>query len=270
VHGLGGSHLNWAGVAPRLAEHGRVLALDLAGFGLTRTEGRGTGVGSNRSLLDAFLRALHLPPVVLAGNSMGGQISLIQAAHAPQTVTAMILVDAAFPRARSVRAQPAAKVAAVFALYANRRLGEWFVESRSRRLGPEGLVREGLRISAADPSTIDPALVAATIEMARHRQDYDDASRAFLDAARSIFQAQVYPGRYRALVRAVTAPALLIHGDRDGLVPVASAREAAATHANWDLVVLEGVGHIPQMEAPDQFMAAVDEWLDRGQARETG
>src|SRR6266540_5191376 len=84
VHGLGGSHLNWAGVAPRLAEHGRVLALDLAGFGLTRTEGRGTGVGSNRSLLDAFLRALHLPPVVLAGNSMGGQISLIQAAHAPQ------------------------------------------------------------------------------------------------------------------------------------------------------------------------------------------
>ena len=45
VHGLGGSLLNWAGVAPGLARHGRVVALDLAGFGLTAPEGHGFQAG---------------------------------------------------------------------------------------------------------------------------------------------------------------------------------------------------------------------------------
>ena len=42
VHGLGGSHLNWALVAPGLADRGRVVAVDLAGFGLTPAGGRPT------------------------------------------------------------------------------------------------------------------------------------------------------------------------------------------------------------------------------------
>ena len=44
LHGLGGSLLNWALVAPGLAERGRTIALDLSGFGLTPPEGRGTSV----------------------------------------------------------------------------------------------------------------------------------------------------------------------------------------------------------------------------------
>src|SRR2546426_905437 len=65
VHGLGGSLTNWALVAPGLAEHGRVLALDLAGFGRTPAAGRRTDVGSNWRLVDGFMKALDLPPVVL-------------------------------------------------------------------------------------------------------------------------------------------------------------------------------------------------------------
>ena len=64
------------------------------------------------------------------------------------------------------------------------------------------------------------------------------------------------------LVRAVQTPALVIHGGRDGLVPVGSAREAAALHPNWKLVVLGDLGHIPQMEAPARWLAAVEGWLD--------
>src|SRR5438552_3340704 len=61
VLGLGGSLLNWAGVEPGLARRGRVVALDLAGFGLSAPEGRGTGVGANWGLLHGFLRTLALP-----------------------------------------------------------------------------------------------------------------------------------------------------------------------------------------------------------------
>jgi pimeloyl-ACP methyl ester carboxylesterase len=261
VHGLGGSHLNWAAVAPGLSRHGRVLALDLAGFGLTPPAGRGTDLGSNWRLLDGFMRALELEPVVLVGNSMGGNISLIQAAHAPKTVRSLVLVDAAFPRARSIHGQTSPRVAAVFGLYANRRVGQWFVASRARRLGPEGLVRETFRICAADPSSIDPRLVAAHIELARQRSSFDYATQAFLEAARSILRAQIYPGRYRELVRAIRTPALVIHGAKDILISAASAREATLGHANWTLEVFPDLGHIPMMEAPGRWLATVERWL---------
>src|SRR6266545_1495369 len=147
VHGLGGSHLNWAAVAPGLSRRGRVIAMDLAGFGLTAPGDRGTGVGANWRLLHGFIEVFRLPPVILVGNSMGGMLSLVEAAHSPERVEGLVLVDAAFPRARGVRGQP-------------------------------------------------------------------------------------------------------------------NPREAAALHANWKLVVLEDLGHIPQMEAPTRLLAAVETWLN--------
>ena len=262
VHGLGGSHLNWASVAPGLARRGRVLAMDLAGFGLTEPGDRGTGVGANWRLLHGFIEALRVPPVILVGNSMGGMLSLVEAAHSPERVEGLVLVDAAFPRARAVRGQPNPRVAAAFALYSSNRAGRWVVAERTKRLGPEGLVRETLRLCAADPSSIDPALVAAHVELARQRMTLEYAAPAFLSAARSIFRSQVFPTKYRALVQAVRTPALVIHGGRDALIPVASAREAAVLHANWKLVVLQDLGHIPQMEAPVRWLVAVEGWLD--------
>ena len=55
VHGLGGSLVNWAAVAPTLSKTCRVLALDLAGFGRTRSHGRSTSVHANQQLLHRFL-----------------------------------------------------------------------------------------------------------------------------------------------------------------------------------------------------------------------
>src|ERR1041385_6789489 len=125
VHGLGGSLLNWALVAPALAERGAVLAMDMAGFGRTPSEGRSSSITANWKLLDGFLKALDLPPVVMVGNSMGGMLTLIQSAHAPETLSSMVLVDAAFPRARLGRSpQPSPKVIALFAMYSMGRVGE--------------------------------------------------------------------------------------------------------------------------------------------------
>jgi pimeloyl-ACP methyl ester carboxylesterase len=262
VHGLGGSLLNWVPVAPGLAEHGRVLALDLAGFGLSPLAGRGAGVGANWRLLHGFLKALDLPPVVMVGNSMGGMLTVIQSAHAPETLAGMILVDAAFPRARLGHApQPTPKITALFALYAAGRVGAKLVASRARRLGAEGLVRETLRVCTTNPDAIDPRLVEALIEQAQRRLEVEESTPAFLEAARSIFKSQVAPARYRALVARARNTALVVHGADDQLIPVASAIEAVQGHDNWHLVKLKGVGHIPQMEAPDHWLSAVRSWL---------
>jgi pimeloyl-ACP methyl ester carboxylesterase len=264
VHGLGGSLLNWALVAPGLARRGRVLAMDLAGFGLTPAAGRSSSVTANWRLLDGFLKALDLPPVIMVGNSMGGMLTLIQSAHAPATLERMVLVDAAFPRAKIGSAtQPAPRVALLFGLYASGRVGERLVSARARRLGAEGLVRETLRVCATDPSVIDPRLVAALVEQAASRMEVEENTPAFLAAARSIFRSQAFPAKYRELVRQASTPALVVHGRDDRLIPVASAEAAARDHDNWRLEILDGLGHIPQMEAPQRWLEVVEPWLDQ-------
>jgi len=82
VHGLGGSYVNWLAVAPALARSGRVLALDLAGFGRTPLGERSAGVHANRVLLDRFLETVAPGPAILVGNSMGGLVAMMEAALA--------------------------------------------------------------------------------------------------------------------------------------------------------------------------------------------
>ncbi len=114
VHGLGGSHLNWVQVAPALAAERRVLAVDLAGFGLTPAAGRSATVHANADLLYRFVRDVAGSPAVLVGNSMGGLISILLAQARPDTVAGLVLVDAPMPvpelrdlrRARPWRAVP--------------------------------------------------------------------------------------------------------------------------------------------------------------------
>ncbi|MDH3499202.1 MAG: alpha/beta hydrolase, partial [Acidimicrobiia bacterium] len=81
VHGLGGSHHNWNALVPHIAHLGHVYALDLSGFGRTPPARRGSSVDANQQLVNDFIGHLDDGPVVLVGNSMGGMISLMQAAR---------------------------------------------------------------------------------------------------------------------------------------------------------------------------------------------
>src|SRR5262249_58391081 len=99
VHGLGGSALNWTAVGAGLAAHHHVLALDLRGFGQTPL-GSATRLRDNVRLLDLFLRQVVGRPATLVGNSMGGLLSVWQAAEHPDTVCNLVLVDPALPWGR--------------------------------------------------------------------------------------------------------------------------------------------------------------------------
>jgi pimeloyl-ACP methyl ester carboxylesterase len=66
---------------------------------------------------------------------------------------------------------------------------------------------------------------------------------------------------YFQMVASVRAPALIVQGDRDRLVNVESARALAALRPDWRIEILEGVGHVPQLEVPERFLAVVEPWL---------
>jgi pimeloyl-ACP methyl ester carboxylesterase len=262
VHGLGGSTLSWYAVGPLLATYGRVLALDLVGFGRTPREGRRSRVSDQRRLVSRFITAVAGDePVVLAGNSMGGAIAMLEAAIEPDHVEGVILSNSVFPWVWG--AYPAPVVMAGFGLYQLPRIGEWLSRQRLRGISPARAVRAGLSVIAADATSIDRDLVEAHVEQLMRQRDDVDAGAAFLEAARSLMALGRRPRTAKWILDRVRQPVLVIHGRRDRLVPYRFAERAVSGRVGWDLVTLRDVGHIPQMEAPERWIAAIERWLPR-------
>ncbi len=260
VHGLGGSHVNWLAAGPRLAARARVLAVDLAGFGRTPPAGRSSRVRANQRLLGRFVEEVAGAPAVLVGNSMGGMISVLEAAQHPGRVAGLVLVAPTVPRPRGVPLDRLVGVA--FAAYAIPGVGERFLARRRAQLGTEGLVRETLRLCCVDAGRVPPEVLTAGLALAREREGMPWADAAFLQAARSLLAVLARPGAYLRVIGSVTAPTLLLHGSGDRLVPLGSSRNVARLRPDWTFEVLDGIGHVPQIEDPDRFAATVTAWLD--------
>jgi pimeloyl-ACP methyl ester carboxylesterase len=62
----------------------------------------------------------------------------------------------------------------------------------------------------------------------------------------------------------VTAPVLLIHGDRDRLVSINVARVVAAQFPAWRFEVAENIGHVPMLEDPKWTADVVLDWMRSG------
>jgi pimeloyl-ACP methyl ester carboxylesterase len=258
VHGLGGSHLNWVLLAPLLRRYGRVYALDLAGFGLTRGGERESTLTANVSLLATFLRTVVGEPATLVGNSMGGMLSLLLAAAHPDLVSRLVLLDPSIPtRRRDTDRQ----VAATFFVYGIPRVGEAFVRRINERSDRQR-VMDTTNLCFADPTRADPEVLdAAEVLLAYRRANAPEAPRAYLAAARSILRVLQRGRTYAALLRGLDVPVLLVHGERDRLVPVSAARTAAAENPSWTVHVVPDLGHAPMLEKPELVADLVGDWL---------
>jgi pimeloyl-ACP methyl ester carboxylesterase len=255
VHGLGGSHVNWCAVAAGLARRHRVFALDLPGFGRTPLAGRSTRLDDNAALIAQFIGHVAGGRATLVGNSMGGLLSMMTAAKYPYRVDHLVLVNAAYP---PVRGMPIDReIVLVFAMFMLPLVGELVMQRRARTTTAEQLVRETMRVCCAEPEKLSREIIDAHIDIAEERRSMAWASEAFLVATRSLVRALSTPWKLVQMADAIKAPTLVIHGDRDRLVPLAAAR-AASSRRKWRLEVLEGVGHVPQLEAPERFISLVN------------
>jgi len=259
VHGLAGSALNWMSVGGGIAESGRrTVALDLAGFGETPLFGRSATVGANAALVHDFIERVIGEPVMLVGNSMGGHIAVLEAAANPRWVSSLVLVDPAIPGPHVRRPEPA--MLGTMAALSIPGLAQSLLDRRVRALGPERLVEQALALVCADPGRVDPAAVEAHVRLTRERGHLGPQNvRALVQATRSIGLRMASP-RFWSRVAAVTAPTLVVHGALDRLIPVAAARELARRRADWRLEVLDGIGHVPMLEAPEEFLRLLSAW----------
>jgi pimeloyl-ACP methyl ester carboxylesterase len=262
VHGLGGSQQNWMLVASRIAERGyTVSALELAGFGATPLAGRESSLQTNRNIVDGFIAHMGNGPVVLVGHSMGGLISMMQAGANPASVSHLVLLDPAVPLARTSPMKPL-PAAFVRMLSKQPHIGAAFATALARLEGPERLIANALKQYCADSTRLDRGLVEALVEGERGRIARGSPYLGYMQAYRSMLARTKDVGAYdKEVAIPVRAPTLLIAGAADNLVPTEFIRRLASVRPDWTYEEMAGVGHNPQMEAPDRFVAMMLDWL---------
>jgi pimeloyl-ACP methyl ester carboxylesterase len=260
VHGLGGSLANWLAVAPSLTSRFRVFAPDLIGFGRTPLAGRSAGIPAQAAMIARFVEHVGGGAAVVVGNSMGGLVAVQLAADRPELVARIVLVSAALPRELGTRLDRT--VASLFALYMTPFLGEIFLRRRTAAIGPEGVLRETMRLCGVDVKELPPEVYAAQLDVARARLAMPWAHASFIEAARSVVMTAGRRAHVHAMIRRIKAPGLVICGALDRLVPLSISEEVARLRPDWRLTVLDGVGHVPQLQVPERWLAAVTSWLD--------
>jgi len=240
LHGFGVSLHLWDGWAPLLAQRFRVIRCDLPGFGLTGADPtRDYSDERAVAILVAMLDALGVARAHVIGSSMGGRIAWRLAAEHPDRVERLVLM-APDGFAEDGRYDRPAKLSWLF------RLLPWLLPERPLR-----------RIAAAghgDPATLTEAIFRRTHDLLRA----PGVRRAMLDRMAGARRSDP-----AAFLARITAPTLLLWGDKDRMIPHAHAEDYARAIPSAETVVLPGLGHAPMEEAPEASLAPVLAFLSR-------
>ncbi len=261
VHGLGGASTNWTDLAALLAVRLEGWALDLPGFGHSNPPARGRYSirGHVRTVVDVLEHIRQQPgdaqgrPVHLLGNSLGGLASLLVAARRPDLVASLTLISPAMP---VYRVPPAFSKALLLLLLPGTVA---LAERRLAGVTPEQNVRAMIRMCFGRPDRVPRERVEQAVEEMRVRSEQPWADRALAGNMRGLITSYLRIGRANAwrLARSLPMPVLVVWGDRDRLVDPAMAPRLAAAIPDSRLRILEGIGHVAMLEAPEPTARAV-------------
>lgn len=249
VHGMAGTLENWRAVIEPLARRHTVLAPDLPGHGSSQPGGGGDySLGALAAGLRDLLAALGHDRATLVGHSLGGGIAMQLSYQFPEIAERLVLVSSG-GLGREV--SPVLRAAALPG-------AERFIAATA---GPGSVVGAALTRGLASVGLRPSADVA---EVARAYASLADPGRrhAFLATIRAVVGLSgqsVHAGD--RLYLAESLPLLVIWGRNDPMIPVRHGEEAHAAVAGSRLEVFEKVGHVPQIEAPTQFVAAIERFV---------
>ena len=249
IHGMGGSYENWREVIEPLARRYTVVAPDLPGHGASGPGAGDYSLGAFAVGLRDLLVALGHERATLVGHSLGGGIAMQLGYHFPELSERLVLVSSGgLGPEVSMILRAAALPGSELWVAATARTA-----SRAGAALGRGLAAIGLRAST------DVA------EVARGYASLADPDRraAFLATVRSVISSrgQRVDASDRLYLSA-RIPVLIIWGARDPIIPVHHAERAHKAIAGSNLEIFEGIGHLPQLEAPGRFVAVIERFLE--------
>jgi len=127
-----------------------------------------------------------------------------------------------------------------------------FIMQAMRYVLPRGMLRANIAVGYADPD----ALTEPTVTRYRDLMLAPGARQAMLDRMEQTVLRDPVP-----MLRRITAPVLLVWGQRDGMIPYSNAADYQRNLANVRLVTFPDLGHLPQEEAPARSLPPVREFL---------
>jgi len=261
VHGLGGSSQNWTDLAGMLAHRLDGQAIDLPGFGRSEPARRYT-LPALAGRVVAWIEHSDRGPVHLFGNSLGGAIAVRVTATRPDLVRTLTLVSPALPFMDFRRTAQRRLLPLLVVPYADR-----LAARRLAAMDPADLARQVIEACVADPGRIHERRLAEAVEEISRRLEMPWYADAYLRTMRGLvasFLRAYLPGAgsILRLARRVAVPTLVIGGWQDKLVDVRVAPQTARLMPDSRLLMLDGVGHVAQMEVPRTVARAVVALLD--------
>jgi pimeloyl-ACP methyl ester carboxylesterase len=255
IHGLGATKASFYDTAATLSRDGyRVHALDLPGFGSSSKPA--TGPYTARWFADTVLAVmdkLGIGRAHIVGNSMGGRVALEVAMREPERVGALALLCPAVAFVKRGY-HPIVRLARPELAFLPHRFGRARVTSTLT-----GLFH--------DPDAIDPYVRDVVVDEFQRTYGSGGARVAFLSAARNIYLDAPFGkhGFYPRLAD-LERPAMFVWGSHDKLIPPGFKRHVAEWLPRAEQIVLEGCGHVPQVERPDQTNGLIRRFLARADA----
>jgi len=214
----------------------RVITPDLRGYGETTVVPGKTTMEDFAGDLAALLDALAIDRVILGGLSMGGQIVFEFYRQFPQRVHALVLADT----------QPQVDTEEV-------RATRYATAKRILASGMQDLTEEVLpKLLAKETMATQPNVVSRVRDMIVQTPP---------EGAAAALQGRAERRDYTPLLHEIAVPTLIIVGSEDAFTPIQDAEVMHRGIAGSHLVILERVGHMPNMERPGEFNAALRQFL---------
>ncbi len=248
IHGMGGTYENWAEVIEPLARNHTVIAPDLPGHGTSGAGGGDYSVGALAAGLRDLLVTLGHERATLVGHSLGGGIAMQFAYQFPEMVERLVLVSSGGlgPEVSLVlraAALPGADPFITATAAAGQRVGPAIGRALSAvGLRPNADVAEVLRGYGSLTDPIRRAAFLGTVRavIGTGGQRVDATDRLYLAEA---------------------VPTMIVWGASDRIIPASHGEDAHKHIPGSRLEIFDGVGHLPQVEAPLRFVLTLEEFL---------
>jgi pimeloyl-ACP methyl ester carboxylesterase len=204
---------------------------------------------------------------LVAGNSLGGSLALDLACRVPELVGGVSALAPALPL---VWGRGLVGVAALWSWMpaAVPLLGGWLVGRYMTKTGLPGVVDEPIRALFGDATRLDARLREQLLDVSAYRLGWAmEAGRAYEQVTRSLGIELLRPGAVARWIREVRCPVQAIRGGRDPIFPAATWQVLERARPDWDFVHLPDIGHVPQLEAPEEVTGHLTAWAKAVLAR---
>ena len=264
IHGLGSSgYMEWRLNLEEFVSRHRVFAPDLPGFGRTDKPRVRYTIPYFARFIRRYMEDRRIRSAVLVGASLGGRVALEVALESPGLVRKLVLVNTLGLGRPQVRMTQFA-----YGLVTLPRVGEAamrFARDALRWASPS-LVRRFAGRYAGVSTDLDRAMDDEYLEDLREMYAVEGFRDAYLSTLRSLVRPRALLGGHHDVTERfdeLKIPVQLIWGADDPLFPVSHAERAVTLIQRSMLAVIDGAGHTPQSERPEEFNRVLHTFLDR-------